>query len=400
MQFGLTYIIISLKIIVYFGNYTERRNTMKRIPISDLVPGMVTAEDILTPDLKLVVPRNVILTENIISRLKGFSIYHVFINEEVIDELSRPIPAKESLSNKERLRNSRQFLHFSQDFNRCAERFRDNLLKSLYHNQPLYANELLSETMQILKQNGSDINVFDMLLNMRNLDDSIYVHCIDVALICNILSRWLHFSEEDQKMATACGLFHDIGKFLLPSEILRKPGKLTREEFSVIQTHTIEGFHLLNKYENIPLAIKNAALMHHEKCDGSGYPYGLTGPEIDKFAKIVTIADIFDAMTSERIYRKAMCPFSVIKSFEDEGLQKYEMKYILTFLENVANSYLNHRVTLTNGMEGDIIFINRDKFSYPVVRTTDNQIINLQEEYYQNIMQLRNQKSVFIENII
>ena len=140
--------------------------------------------------------------------------------------------------------------------------------------------------------------------------------------------------------------------------------------------------------------------MHHEKCDGSGYPYGLKGPEIDKFAKIVTIADIFDAMTSERVYRKAMCPFSVIKSFEDEGIQKYEMKYILTFLENVSNSYLNHRVTLTNGMEGNVIFINQDDFSRPVIRTMDDQIIDLQKQHYQNILQLSNQKNVAIETII
>ena len=140
--------------------------------------------------------------------------------------------------------------------------------------------------------------------------------------------------------------------------------------------------------------------MHHEKCDGSGYPYGLAKDEIDKFAKIVTIADIFDAMTSERVYRKAMCPFSVIKSFEDEGIQKYEIKYILTFLENVANSYLNHRVTLTNGMEGDVIFINRDNYSRPVIRTTSDEIIDLQNEYYQGIMNLRKQKNVSIETII
>ena len=123
-------------------------------------------------------------------------------------------------------------------------------------------------------------------------------------------------------------------------------------------------------------------------------------PEIDKFAKIVTIADIFDAMTSERVYRRAMCPFSVIKAFEDEGIQKYEMKYILTFLENVANSYLNHRVTLTNGMEGNVIFINQDNFSRPVIQTSDNQIIDLQKQYYQDIMNLSAQKNVAIETII
>ena len=175
---------------------------------------------------------------------------------------------------------------------------------------------------------------------------------------------------------------------------------MTRDEFEIIKTHTIEGFHLLNKYDNIPQHVKNAALMHHEKCDGSSYPYGLKGSEIDKFAKIVTIADIFDAMTSERVYRRAMCPFSVIKAFEDEGIQKYEMKYILTFLENVANSYLNHRVTLTNGMEGNVIFINQDNFSRPVIQTSDNQIIDLQKQYYQDIMNLSAQKNVAIETII
>ncbi len=380
---------------------------MKQIAVSDLIPGMVTAEDVLTYDLTLIIPKGVVLTENIISRLESYSIYHVQINDEVVDELSKPItdlqqlqkPAPE-ITSKERIRNSEQFQHFSRDFSTCAEHFRNNLMKSLYHNQPLFADDLVEETMQIIRQDDSGISVFDMLLNMKNRDDSVYNHCIDVALISNMLAKWLHFSEEDQKMATTCGLFHDVGKFLLPSGVLRKPGKLTPSEFSIIKTHTIEGFHLLNRYENIPIHIKNAALMHHEKCDGSGYPYGLPGEEIDRFAKIVTIADIFDAMTSERIYRKAMCPFSVIKQFEDDGLSKYELKYILTFLENVANSYLNHRVTLTNGMEGDVIFINRDNYSRPVIRTTNDEIIDLQSEYYHGIMNLRNQKSVSIETII
>ena len=140
--------------------------------------------------------------------------------------------------------------------------------------------------------------------------------------------------------------------------------------------------------------------MHHEKCDGSGYPYGLRENEIDKYAKIITIADIFDAMTSDRVYRKALCPFTVIKFFEDDGLQKYDLKFILTFLENVANSYLNHRVVLSNGMEGNVIFINQTAYSLPTIATTDNEIINLQDEYYKNIMNLSNQKNISIETII
>ena len=389
---------------------------MKQIPITELTPGMVTAQDILSYDNKTIVPKNVVLTENIIARLEGYSIYYAQIEDKVVEDLSTPMTnqsgylmqtsisrlhsASHTKSSKEKTKESRQFERFSHHFAQCSEHYQNNLTKSLYPNEPFRANELLKETMALLHQDAQEINIFDMLLNMHNKDESVYSHCIDVALISNVLARWLHFSEADQMMATACGLFHDVGKFMLPTGVLRKPGKLTPEEFEIVKTHTTEGFHLLGRYNSIPEPVKNTALMHHEKCDGSGYPYGLTGDEIDKFSKIVTIADIFDAMTSERVYRSAMCPFTVIKYFEDDGIQKYDMKYILTFLENVSNSYLNHRVTLSNGMEGNVIFINHDNYSKPVIRMENNEIIDLQASYYQSMLQLTNNKNISIEAII
>lgn len=384
---------------------------MRQIPITALIPGMVTAADILSYEQETIVPKGIILTENIISRLEGYSIYYAHIEDDLIVDLSTPMASAaihmqsasiSDLNNNpaESTEENRQFQRFSQGFARCAEHYENNLMKSLHRNESFRANELLKETMALLHQDKQEVSIFDMLLNMHNIEDSVYNHCIDVALISNVLARWLHFSEADQMMATACGLFHDVGKFMLPAGILRKPGKLTPDEFEIIKTHTTEGFHLLGRHNNIPEPVKNAALMHHEKCDGSGYPYGLTSDEIDKFSKIVTIADIFDAMTSERVYRAAMCPFSVIKYFEDDGIQKYEMKYILTFLENVSNSYLNHRVTLSNGMEGNVIFVNPNNFSKPVIRTENNEIIDLQQTYYQSMLQLSSRKNLSIETII
>lgn len=386
---------------------------MRQIPITALIPGMVTAADILSYENETIVPKGIILTENIISRLEGYSIYYAHIEDDLIVDLSTPMASSAismqsaSVANlynndspADNTAENKPFQRFSQNFARCAEHYENNLMKSLHRSETFRANELLKETMALLYQDRHEVSIFDMLLNMHNTEDSVYNHCIDVALISNVLARWLHFSEADQMMATACGLFHDVGKFMLPAGILRKPGKLTPDEFEIVKTHTTEGFHLLGRHNNIPEPVKNAALMHHEKCDGSGYPYGLTGDDIDKFSKIVTIADIFDAMTSERVYRAAMCPFSVIKYFEDDGIQKYEMKYILTFLENVSNSYLNHRVTLSNGMEGNVIFINPTNFSKPVVRTENNEIIDLQQTYYQSMLQLSNRKNLSIETII
>lgn len=388
---------------------------MKQISVARLIPGMVTAENILSYDLEIIVPKGVILTENIISRLEEFSIYYAYIDDEITNALSIPMARRsseipddslselfgpdEQISNNS-IRKSNGFKRFSQDFAACSRHYQDILINALYHNEQLRPDDLLKEVTALLYQNGAEINIIDMLLNINNAGDSVYGHCIEVALISSLLARWLHFSDADQAMAAACGLFHDVGKFLLPASLLRKPGKLTPDEFEIMKKHTIEGYHLLGKYRHIPAPVKDAALMHHEKCDGSGYPYGLKGGETDKFSKIVTIADIFDAMTSERAYRSSICPFSVIKSFEDDGIQKYEPRYILTFLENIANTYLNHRVMLSNGMKGTVIFINETSYSRPVVRTENDEIIDLQEQYFNSMLELSNRDHLSIEAII
>ena len=119
--------------------------------------------------------------------------------------------------------------------------------------------------------------------------------------------------------------------------------------------------------------------MHHEKCDGSGYPLGMVDNQIDWVAQIITIADIYEAMTSNRVYRGAISPFSVINMFEEDGLRKYNPKFLLTFLEHVVNSYMNCKVKLSNGVEGDIVYINKVSLSKPLIKT-NNEYIDLSKK--------------------
>ncbi len=207
-----------------------------------------------------------------------------------------------------------------------------------------------------------------MLHNMREYDDITYAHSLNVALICNVFSRWLRMTEEETKLATLCGMLHDIGKVAIPEEIIRKPARLSESEYAIVKKHTLEGYNALKNCP-IPSCIMNAALMHHERCDGSGYPFGITNSKIDPYAKMVAIADVYDAMTSARIYRGPMCPFKVVEIFESEGLQKYDTHYIMTFLENIVNTYLLHRVRLNDGTVGEVVFINRAYLSKPTIKS-------------------------------
>ena len=266
-------------------------------------------------------------------------------------------------------------MEFKAKFESELPKFKILLDGAASEKRPVNLDSLFDFVAELLKSDNGYLNVFDMLHNMRQYDDLTYVHSINVALICNVFSRWLHMSEEETRLATLCGMLHDIGKISIPENIIKKPSKLSESEFTVVKKHTLEGYNSLKKYP-IPECIKTAALMHHERCDGSGYPFGLKSNKIEAYAKMVAIADVYDAMTSARVYRGPMCPFKVVEIFESEGLQKYDTRFIMTFLENIVNTYMLHRVRLNDGRTGDVVFINRAALSKPTIKS-GNDFIDL-----------------------
>ena len=339
---------------------------MRRISTRSLMPGMITAEDIFSYSNSLILSKGTVLTDKAITKLEVYSIFNIRIEDERAEVPVEDEPQPDT-SYAERLKQTPEFQNFAAGFHKETETFKNTINNALDDITNLDVDQLVENSIALLSSDGQHINVFDMLHNMRQLDDSTYVHCMNVGLICNIFANWLHMEEEDVKTATLCGLLHDIGKLKMPEDILKKPGKLTNKEFKVIKTHPKEGYNLLL---NSPVNehVKNAALMHHERCDGSGYPLHLSAIQIDPFAKMVAIADVYDAMTSARVYRGPLCPFKVIEAFENEGFQKYDAQYILTFLGNIVNTYMLHRVRLNNGQEGEIVYINPDKLSKPTIK--------------------------------
>lgn len=343
---------------------------MKIMSTKDLMPGMKTAEDVYTYNDQLILSKGVVLSDKAITRLEFYSILTIKVEDELVFNLAQQ---EMDSSYSERIKSSSSFKEFKKNFDKSVGHFQDLINDIVDKNSDIDTNQMLSNTLELLNTSEGSVNVFDMLHNMRQYDDSTYAHCLNVSLICNVFARWLQFSKDDTNLATLCGLLHDVGKIMIPDAIIKKPAKLTEQEFNIIKTHPLEGYQIL-KTQNINDHIKNAALMHHERCDGSGYPLGLVGNKIDKYAKIVSIADVYDAMTSARVYRGPLCPFKVIELFEAEGIQKYDTQFVLTFLECVVNTYLQNRVLLTNGVEGDIVFINKNALSKPVIKSGTNYI--------------------------
>ncbi|MCQ2542098.1 MAG: HD-GYP domain-containing protein [Lachnospiraceae bacterium] len=388
---------------------------MKHVRISVLVPGMVTAEDVYDKGKKLILPKGLTLTDKAIMRLESYDIKSVRIEDPVgievedlddippVDEADilsmieqrleegeneEPEPKNpfapvvevhefEEPSHHEKIQADPKFKAFKKGFSRNVTALKGQLNDIVERNSPINVDNMLAPTMALLSaEENNTFGVFDMLHNMRQFDDLTFTHSMNVALICNVFAKWLGMTQEEAKLATACGMLHDIGKLKIEDSIIKKPDKLTDSEYARIKLHPIEGYKIL-QHQNINEHIKNSALMHHEKCDGTGYPLKLPADKIDYYAKLVAIADVYDAMTSARVYRGALCPFKVIEIFEQEGLHKYDVVLIMTFLENVINTYIDNRVQLSDGRIGVVKWIDKNNLSKPMIQLPDQSFVEL-----------------------
>lgn len=337
---------------------------MKHLLTIELMPGMIVGEDVLTSDFKLVFPKGTVITDDAITRLTLYGILSVPIKDTSKKTAGEALAPDASFS--DRVKASEEFQEFKQNYEIEIDTFKDAINNVVEKNAKLDVSSLINNSLNIIASAKGQFSVVDMLHNMRDYDDSTFAHCLNVGLLSNVSAGWLGLSPAEVEMATACGLLHDIGKLFVPQEIVTKPGKLTDYEYGLIKRHPVEGYQLLKK-QNLDPHICNAALMHHERYDGSGYPLGIKETQIDAYARLVAICDVYDAMTAARCYRGPLCPFRVVEIFEQEGLQKYDVAYVLSFLEHIVYTYINCHCRLSDGREGEIILINKDHLSKPLV---------------------------------
>lgn len=272
-------------------------------------------------------------------------------------------------------RKSRDYRLFNERVIKSAQLLEKSLSEYIVReDEDLNTNKLLKETREIIALSDDPVRTFRMLRRVRRYDDLTYIHSLNVAILCHEFANWMHMPEEEQDILTLAGLLHDVGKMGIPGKIIKKAGLLTDEEYELIKQHPQKGYDFLKKHP-LDERIMNAALMHHERCDGSGYPQGLKADEIDDFAKIVAIADYYDALTSARVYREPHCPFEVFRMLQQER-DKFDSTYLAVFMEGVASFYIGCEVVLSNQKRARMVDTNPTDQSNPIVKM-DGLIVNL-----------------------
>ncbi|VBB08865.1 Hypothetical protein LUCI_4148 [Lucifera butyrica] len=342
----------------------------RRCSIAQAEPGMALAYPIVKEHSQLILAEGTVLTDTIIEQLK----YHEIEYLDIMEKKSRKLPFSPTKT------FDPLYCETVQAIKNCFSTIR------YFKEVPLgQMKELIDTSIDPLVDALSFIN---HLYTIRRQDDYTFYHSLNVAVISGILGKWIGLSGLELKEVILAGLLHDIGKTQIPVEILNKPAKLTPDEMESMKRHSLIGYELLAGSRGISESVLYGVLQHHERMDGSGYPYGLPGKKIHSFAKIIAVADTYDAMTSDRVYRKKRLPFDVIEVISQEMYSKLDPSVCFVFLNNATNHLIGTKVKLNDGREAEVIYRGDYYSSRPTVYTQDGEFIDLQRNKGVQIIEL------------
>jgi HD-GYP domain-containing protein (c-di-GMP phosphodiesterase class II) len=222
-------------------------------------------------------------------------------------------------------------------------------------------------------------DISPILTRMEERDTDTYRHSIGVAVLSRLIGKLRRMSEPELLELTVAGFLHDIGKVKIPERIVQKTGKLSPEEIAQIRRHPEYGYEIMSHSPGITERQALVALQHHEREDGSGYPFGLTGAEIDPHSKIVAVADVFHAMISRRPYKDPVPFHKVIQAMLEDVYGALEPGIALPFIQRMMEMTIGNDVLLSNGYRGKVVMISSNDPVHPIVEV-QGQFIDLSKE--------------------
>lgn len=228
-------------------------------------------------------------------------------------------------------------------------------------------------------ENFDPVTILSCINFPRPMDEGLQRHSLNVALLNGMQAEWLELPPDDINTLVLAGLLHDIGKTMIPEEIVNAPRRLTQEELAVMRRHPVYSDELLiGKFDD---NVRLAARHHHEKLNGTGYPDGIADEEIGFCARITAISDIYDAMVSARSYKGSRLPLDVFDMLYQEEFDGLDRCLVITFLKNMRERYTNRNVLMSNGRKGEIMYIPLNDADHPIIRQGDD-IRQTDEDWY------------------
>ncbi|MDR3563615.1 MAG: HD-GYP domain-containing protein [Negativicutes bacterium] len=326
---------------------------MLRLSLEYVKPGMITSRNIYNANGSLLLGKDHLLDEQFIRRLSNLNIDAVFVQNPFCDIE----PAEEVLHETTRVE---------------AIRFTQKAFENFKKTQNLNLVGIHQSVQKIIGDIMANRHVLIHLADIRVRDDYTFGHSINVCLVATIIGLKLRLSELQLTELATGAVLHDVGMMLLSPALVNKREALSSDDWAILKSHADLGFGILRNQGAVSLVSAHIAFQHHEKWDGSGYPRGISGENIHRYARIVAVADMYDAMTSERAYRPAMLPHEAYEVILASRGSKLDPEFVDIFLENVALFPEGTMVLLDTGEIGVVVHSLPKLQARPIVKIVAN----------------------------
>lgn len=341
--------------------------TMRLVKIDKWKPGMKLGKPIMNNNGKILLAKGVELIDRLIPRLKKYNVTTLYID----DEVSEGIDIVESIPEALRM----EALHT------ITEGFQ-TLMDLSQSNSNLQGMMKSSRTIRSFQKVFKDIvalladnkNALNLLASTKIHENYVFNHSLNVSIYACQLALANGLPLKNVEEIGLGAMLHDLGKVQVPLEILNKPSELTKEENALVKQHCEQGFEILRKIHEIPLPVAHCALQHHERIDGTGYPRGLRGDEIHKYAKIISVADVFDTVTNPRAFKPAVMPHQGLEILYAGSGTQFDMHQVNLFRDCIAIYPPGLTVRLNDGRTGIV-----SKYNYQAVGRPEIRIIKSEE---------------------
>ena len=363
-------------------NTFELNENLQKLKVDELKVGMILAEEIEISKNKFT-KKNESITIELLKLLKSQEISDdicVYKTKKYYNS-NFETPDDKSLesdpSSTKTLSTGETVSLLEKSFNSIAI----NLNKT-FHDLGNLKTSTMDEIRTISKQLQEKMTNINALINdivfYGSGTDSIYRHSINVAILSNLLGRWVGLDDKKVLLLTYSGLLHDIGKTQIDSKIFSTNNSLTEDELKKMKSHPLLGYNIVKEINFLDKSVAQGILMHHERIDGSGYPLSLQNDKISQFGKIIAIADVFDAINSNRSYRKKKLPFEALEIIKEESFGRLDYTYCNIFLHHMFSYYIGKDVVLNNNKIAQIIQMDINNLDKPLI-LLDGNFIKLSE---------------------
>ncbi|WP_226666377.1 HD-GYP domain-containing protein [Metabacillus litoralis] len=339
---------------------------MRLVRLNQCQSGIKLGQSIYSENGKILLSKGTELTNSFIKRLQNLNIYTVYIEDKDSEgiDIVESIPAK--LLN-EATNGITEGLNTIVEVNTIKPS-----LQGMIKTEKAVVNfqKIFKEILTCLTDNPTVLN---LLATTKIHENHVYTHSLNVTIYACQLAIENGLPQKQIEEIGLGALLHDLGKIFVSPEVLNKPGRLTRDEFEEMKSHSELGFDILRKVHDVPLVVAHCALQHHERLDGAGYPRGLTEDKIHPYAKILSVADVFDAVTSHRVYRPAMLPHQGMELLYSGSGTQFDLQQLKMFKNCIAIYPQGLTVKLNDGRVGIVTKYNFHSVGRPEIRIINDE---------------------------